>query len=150
MQPASPSPAVPGGELPTLNDPAAGDTASPPELALAVQDPTVYPSSAGATPRVIVLARPTWTAVPPLGSEYPTAGSRPAPYDGGLSAGSEAHRGSGVDESPKVNFPPVVMIDDGSQGWFQVVDPVGEAPTPDAQVGVALATCAPTRLREWM
>jgi hypothetical protein len=69
VQPANPLRAVPAEELPTLNDPVAGDTASPSELGLAVQWTTVNPSSAGATPSATVLVRPTWSVVPPLGSE---------------------------------------------------------------------------------
>ena len=61
---------------------------------------TVAPSvPAGARPRVIGVGRPTVNVVAPLGSEKPTAGSWPVPYDGGAEPAAEPQEGSAVLES---------------------------------------------------
>jgi hypothetical protein len=50
-------------------------------------------------PSCMVVGWSTCSDIPPLGTENPTAGKRPVPNEGGLSAGEAPHDGSGVDES---------------------------------------------------
>ena len=122
-----------------VRSPPDGDAVNPPAPEVAVHRTARPPAAAGWRPSSRDLVWPAGIVSAPLGTEYPSAGIRPTPNDGGLRAGSDPHVGSGCDERPKVRVPPVEMIVEGSQGWSQDVPVSARGSTPDAQVGVALA-----------
>src|SRR6185437_899271 len=100
-----------------------GVTCTPPGVDATCQWTGVAARPAGATPRW------TWPGVPaamemtPLGLVKPTAGSRSAPNDGGLSAAVAPHEGDGEADRVKSSVPPLRSAAAGSQGRFQ---PAGE------------------------
>src|SRR5450755_3162990 len=82
----------------TVKAPSLGEASSP--VPRALQRTVEGPVSAGCRPSCTVVVRPAGTVTPPLGLENPTAGNRPVPNDGGLSAAADPHEGSGAAESP--------------------------------------------------
>ena len=92
-------PQVPPAAVPlTCSTPDEGVTLTPPGSAARLQSTLIAPSVAGAAPRWIVAGCPSVSVIAPLGTEKPTAGAEPDPYDGGLEAGEDAQAGSGVPE----------------------------------------------------
>src|ERR1700722_2057177 len=82
----------------TVKAPSLGEASSP--VPRALQRTVEGPVSAGCRPSCTVVVCPAGTVTLPLGLENPTAGNRPVPNDGGLSAAAEPHEGSGTAESP--------------------------------------------------
>lgn len=76
-----------------------GEAASPFGGGATRQWTVVGSAPAGAAPISTAVVCPVVTDSAPLGSENPTAGSCPLPYDGGLSDDDDAHVGSGLDAS---------------------------------------------------
>jgi len=92
-QPAvAPGPPVSGARVSVPED---GETVRPLGTDVTRQRTDVARPPADAAPICTAVGCPTAMVVAPLGSENPTIGSSPAPNDGGLAAGEEAHVGSG-------------------------------------------------------
>jgi hypothetical protein len=72
-----------------------GDTCRPLGTEATCQCTMVASPPADAAPSWTDAGCPAMSEVAPLGDENPTAGSSPDPNEGGLSAGDEAHAGSG-------------------------------------------------------
>lgn len=114
-----------------------GVTVTPAGSAATCQSTVTAWPSAEAAPSWSVVACPAVRARAPLGTEEPTAGTWPAVYEGGASAGSFPHAGSGLAERVKSSVAPVLITDAGSQG--KVHWPAGaESFAADAQVAAAV------------